>query len=744
MKRLLLLLLIGLTNVLSAQQITIKGLVTDKKSGEALAGVSVMVEPTKIATITDVNGLFTLQTKEANSLIFTYIGYGTERVAYKGNEKLLHIYLAENTKQMDEVVIKAVSQQALQKQDLSVSRISKKELQLAPAIGGETDVLRTAQLMPGIANGVDGFGGLYVRGGNADQNLVLLDGATVYNPTHLIGFFSAFNSRAIQHADVYKGAFPAKFGSRVASIIDVQSKIPNGENINGTAHVGVLSSGITLDLPVMKKQAAVTFSARRSYISELFKIAGNELPYYFYDINAGFTLNLANNTALQISHYNGKDVLKINKNEQTATQFGTFMANAATSINLKQAGSNCSKHFHASRSAFDYGFTSNLQQNVFTLNSTISEYKMAYSTDFFNGKNAFKMGAEVLYTNINPNKTNINGALNEALLQYNGKQFNNFTAATFADYRLTKGRFNASIGSRISNYFGQNYLHVLVEPRLMLSYAAHQNLKYSLSLNRMSQPVHLINSSGILMPSDVWFPATKTIKPAVANQVAMGVDYSKNGFQLLVELYYKHMQNLVEYKEGTVVFLNPDLERELIQGKGKAYGFEVAIQKRFGKLTGLLSYTYSHALRQFDNLNNSRWFYARFDRRHDFGLTCNYEFTKAMGFNVNFIWATGSRVTPIVGRYLMPSASLNDILTVPVYGNRNDLVLANQFRIDAGFTYKFKTLNKWLSELQLGAYNLLNRTQPYRVVIKENNKQMQYQQLGLFGFVPSISYTLNF
>lgn len=741
--------LLGLLMVLwvfpaMSQPITIAGLVIDKQTGEALAGVSVMVEPTKVGTVTDADGKFSLKASQVNAIVFSYLGYVKKQVVFNPKETFLTVALTEASNKFNEVVISAVSKQSLQKHDAGVNSIGKKELQLAPAIGGESDLLRTAQLMPGITNGVDGFGGLYVRGGNADQNLVLLDGATVYNPTHLVGFFSSFNTRAIQHAEVYKGAFPSKFGSRIASIIDVQSKMPNQQKTEGTLHTGILSSGITLDMPLMKKQSAVTFSARRSYISQLFEMAGNELPYYFYDINAGYAVSLGKHTTMQVSHYNGKDVLNINKNQQNGTQFGTHMSNAATAVNIRQTLPQASKHFHASRSMFDYGFTSNLQQNIFTLNSNITEYKTGYTADFFKGKAALKFGGEFLYTAINPNRTNINGALNESLLQYKGKQFNNFTTAAFVDYRVTKGKYSASVGSRLSNYFGSNYLHVIAEPRFAINYQQNNDLKYSLSFNRMSQPVHLINSSGILMPSDVWFPVTKQIKPAIADQVSMGVDFTKNSFQLLVEVYYKHMQNLVEYQEGTVVFLNPNLEQDLIQGIGKAYGFEVALQKRYGKLTGLLSYTYAHALRKFDNLNNNEWFYARFDRRHDLSLTLNYEVSQSVTFNTNLIWATGSRVTPIVGRYVMPSASLNELLTVPVYGKRNDLILANQFRIDAGLTVKFKTLQKWPSELQIGAYNILNRTQPYRIAIQKNNQNMQYQQLGLFGFVPSVSYTLNF
>jgi hypothetical protein len=349
---------------------------------------------------------------------------------------------------------------------------------------------------------------------------------------------------------------------------------------------------------------------------------------------------------------------------------------------------------------------------------------------------------------VNPNQSTFKGSINEALKADAAQFFNNNQINLYAlhDYTLSE-RITLNYGLRLSSSFNTNYFYLIPEPRLAMKLSLNSSSSIKLAYNKMNQHLHFVSSSSALMPTDLWYPVTRQVKPQTAHQLSASYEkeFSAKGLSLQVEAYFKWMQNLVEYKEGTQILLNNKVEEDLIQGTGKAYGFEALLQKKEGKLTGWIAYTLSWSSRQFDELNNGREFYTRYDRRHDISIVANYNLNKRMAFSANYVWASGSRVTPIVGQFLMPSGSYNDVLTMPIYGDRNSLTLSPSHRLDVNWVIKSKENKKYQSEWHIGAYNVYNQTQAFKTKIESNAQGvLNYKQIGLFGFIPSIAYNIKF
>jgi hypothetical protein len=349
---------------------------------------------------------------------------------------------------------------------------------------------------------------------------------------------------------------------------------------------------------------------------------------------------------------------------------------------------------------------------------------------------------------MNPNQSSISGSLNENLKASQGQQSMINTASAFVSHTYkASAKMELNYGVRLSNSFKNDFIYSIPEPRINVRYSPIVTLNFKASYNRMSQHMHLVSSSSALLPTDLWYSVSQKVKPQTSDQYSLSMDKSlfSNSCNLTIEGYYKDMNNLVEYREGTQLLLNDKVEEDLIQGKGRSYGVEICMQKNAGKFTGWIAYTLGWSERKFDALNNGEYFYTRYDRRHDVSIVGTYKLSKRITFSANFVWATGSRITPIVGQFLMPSGNYNDILTLPVYGKRNSLVLASSHRLDVNMVIHSKEGKKYPWELHIGGYNIYNQVQPFRTrIVNDDKGNIVYKQIGLFGFIPSIQFTIKF
>lgn len=755
MKTIIIPLLILFYLPLGAQTVKIKGIVSDGKTMEKLAGVSVLTSDKKNGTITGVDGSFELELTLPSTLNFTYLGYKkySQNISTPSN-LYLQIKLSEEISELKELNIKASASNASGTGIQSgMIQLNPRQIAFVPAPGGERDMLRVLQLMPGVKAGADGAPGIYVRGGTADQNLVMLDGVPLYNATHLIGFFSVFNTDAVDNVKMYKGAFPAHYGGRISSVMDVKIKEGNKKEWHTEGGMGLISGRLLLEGPILKNKLSIMVAARRTLIEQLFNVGGNNLPYYFYDINGKLTFQVNEHNRFTLSEYTGKDVLTVlQKNEpekpvKTNIDFGSATGNQLSSLKWNHKSQFYAANVSVMQTLYSNSIDVNIQNNLFTLQSKIRD--IIFQSDIsrvFSNKSYVKGGMDYAIHQFNPNKSKVYGSFNESVKNNEGNKLKTSEFALYAMHEtILVKKMGINYGLRISGSFGADFLYVLPEPRLNLRYELNSISSLKFSYNKMAQHMHLISGSDIVMPTDLWYPVSVKIKPQQAHQISIAYQIKLNKTTLSIELYSKWMNNLIEYKEGTIVLLNNAIEKDLVQGKGKAQGIELLLQKTEGKFSGWLGYTLSLANRQFNEINNGQTFYARYDRRHDFSAVGTYQFDKRIAFSASYVYATGPRGTPVVGQFLVPGASYTEILVQCLYGPRNSLVLSPSHRLDLNLVIKPNPDKKWKGEWHIGAYNVYNRAQIYRIQMQAGpNGNIVYNQLGLFGFIPSVAYNFKF
>jgi hypothetical protein len=744
------LLLLGLNSIANAAKLKFE--VIDSKTNEAIIGASIIRSDNKVGAQTNEMGQATIETELPASFSISYMGYESKKILLKQYEnELIQIELKESKRILKEANIQASKSKLSQKEKAGIISIQPNEYKFLAIAGGEKDPIQVLQLMPGLKKGANGGDGFYVRGGSADQNLIRLDGATVYNPNHLLGFFSVFNSDAIQDLKLYKGAFPATMGGRLSSVMDIRIKEADKSDWNGTAAVGLLSARGFLSGPLIKNKLGFSASFRRTYIEQLFALAGNELPYYFQDGHIKLNYNINENNKLSYTAFYGNDVLRINREKENEKQidFGTSSHNWIQVLHFLHFNKDFSSNLYAVKTNYAYTVNANIDGNIFGLKAEVQDLQLKGDlTKQINKKTNFKTGFEFTQHSFNPNQTSIFGSLNELLKETESSRFYANEAAFFAmiDKNINQ-KINLNLGLRMSSSFGKNFMYVAPEPRMSLHYQIDETSGVNLSYNRMKQYLHLVSGSSAVMPTDLWFPVSKQVKPQSSNQYAISYqkEWNKSGLFLQIEPYFKTMNNLVEYKEGTQILLNNEIEKDLVQGIGRAYGIELMLQKKTGRLSGWIAYTLSWSERKFEELNRANWFYGRYDRRHDLSLVGNFQINENWGFSSTFTIGSGMRVTPMLGKYIMPSGSYNDVIGVPIYGDRNSLVLSPLHRLDVNLTYQSKPGKRIRTEWNIGACNVYNRTQAYKLsLVKNADNSRSFKQVGLYGFVPSASFNMYF
>lgn len=632
--------------------------------------------------------------------------------------------------------------------DLPVTVLAK-----VPTIGGEPDIIKALQLTPGVKRGTEGGIGTYVRGGGKDENLMLLDGAPVYNAGHMLGFFSVFNTAALKEVQLYKSSFPSQYGGRLSSVMDITTKDGSMQTFRGNASLGLISSSMTVQGPVIKDKLSVMISGRRTYADKVF----NYIPYYFYDLNAKINYKLNERDRLSLSIYKGSDVMDLkqsgrdsSKGEYTiksSMKLGNDIASLRWSI--RPSHERFKTDIIVYYSGFSYQAKGEMRDNRIGMASRIRDIgtKADWTWQHIAGHD-IRSGFQYAYRSFNPRVDYAGGSMTEQIGP-DSRTLESQEAAVYLNDDITLNeQWQLSGGFRLSGSAVPHKVYINPEPRLGLRYLINDHSSVKASYARMVQYMQLVSSSSLSLPSDMWYPVSKTIKPGLSDQISAGYYYAfpEAGVSISGEVYHKWMQQLTEYKEGAQLIMNDAFEKEMLHGSGRSYGLELFVSKTSGRFTGWVGYSLAYATRRFDSLNSGKNYYARYDRRHEASLVLMYDISSKWNAGAVVQYATGSPFTGQQSQYIVPKPDYSGFDMLPVYSSRNALRLSSSFRIDLDLGYKFRLSKHLKGDAHLNVYNILNRTQPYAVqrVYDESKKAYVYQQKGIFGTIPSLAVNFNF
>jgi len=778
--------LITLSNGLYAQnKFTLSGNVKDLSNGEDLIGVTIFVkELPGTGTVSNVYGFYSLTLPKGEYTIqYSYIGYKTQEFKINFNQKnKKNVELASDAEQLETFEVVAEKEdENIRSTEISVTKIDMKEIESIPVLFGERDVMKTIQLMPGVATGGEGSSGFFVRGGSADQNLILLDEAPVYNASHLLGFFSVFNSDAIKDVKLYKGSMPAEYGGRLSSVMDIKMKEGNAKKMEVSGGIGLISSKLTIEAPIVKDKGSFIISGRRTYADMFLKLSSNETlkksSLYFYDLNLKANYRLGEKDRVFLSGYFGKDVLGIEDRFgfDWGNSTGTFRWNHLFNDKLF---SNTSVIFS------NYNYNINIEVAGFEIASKIQDITFKEDLDFYlNDKNKIKFGGNLVHHTFAPGEitttedaTNLNNVEIEKRYSLEG-------ALYVSNEQKIGDLFTLTYGVRFSNFMqigpGEIYTYNnegqvtdtstysdwesvvnynAFEPRISAKYQLNETSSLKGSYTRNNQYLHLLSNSSSGNPTDAWMPSSNNIKPEISDQVALGYfkNFKKNMFEFSLEGYYKILQNTIDYKAGAEITLNPTVEGELLYGEGRAFGAEVFLKKRKGLFTGWVSYTLSASQNKFDEINKGEWYSAKQDRTHDLSVVAMYNLSERVKLSSSFVFYTGNAVTFPTGKYKIDGQTIN------LYSERNGSRMPNYHRLDFGLTLegkKFKEVKnfetgevekvrkKMLSNWNFSLYNVYAHENAYSISFQEKESdptKTEIIQLSLFSIIPSITYNFKF
>lgn len=752
---------------------TISGYVSDVSNGETLIGATVYVKELGIGVACNAYGYYALTMPQGSyTLTYSFIGYTPfeKKVDVKKNT-IISVELSEHTALIQEVVITSQRPNAnVSKAEMSVVQLDIKTIQRMPSLMGEVDIIKSILLLPGVQSTSEGTSGFSVRGGAMDHNLILLDEATVYNASHLMGFFSVFNNDAIKDVKLYKGDIPASNGGRLASLLDVRMKEGNSKAFAATGGIGTISSRLTIEGPIMSENTTFVASGRRTYADLFLPFAPNESirdnRLFFYDLNLKINHRVNDNNRFYLSGYSGRDIFK---NEFAKFGFGnqtlTFRWNHLFGPKLFL---NSSVVF----SSYDYYLgTGNVDANSFVWNSNMEDYSTKFDfTYFLNSNSTLRFGVQSTYHVISPGIVKGEGSesiLNDIVMPNSYS----FEHGAYAQNEQSIGssltlkyglRLSAlqNIGkAKVYNYDsnyeadgfatydkGETYnTYINFEPRLGAIYQLSQKHSIKASYSRTVQYIQLASNAEAGTPLDIWFAASPNVKPQLSDQWALGFfrNFFDNKLETSVEVYYKNMRNVVDFKEFANLMLNEKLEGELRIGTAQSYGIEFLAQFGNKKLNGWVSYTYSRAFRNIDEINNGNRYPAPYDKPHDISVVFNYELSPKLSLSANWVYATGVPATFPAGRYEI----LGTI--IPLYTGRNSYRYPDYHRLDLGLSYRpgAKNGRKWKGEWNLSVYNAYNRKNAWTInfVQDSNNPTMSYaEKTYLFSIVPAITYNFKF
>jgi hypothetical protein len=732
------------TTLLPAQsKYTVSGTVKQRSSGETLTGVSVgVVEKPGVGVLTNEYGFYSLSLPRGDyTLRFSYVGYKQELIPVKLNLNVTVNISVQDESSLQEVVVSSKRyNDNLTRASMGTEVLNMRTAAKIPVVFGEKDLVKTIQLMPGVKSNGEGSNGFSVRGGATDQNLILLDEAPVYNASHLLGVFSTFNSDAIKDATIIKGNSPAQFGGRLSSVLDVKMKEGNNREYQASGGIGLISSRLTVEGPIQKERSSFIISGRRTYADLFARLSPDlkDVKLYFYDLNVKANLAVNDKNKIFFSGYFGKDVLGVSNmfGSKWGNSTGTLRWNSLVSSKLF---SNTS--FIYSNYDFNVGFKSDGKEVNF--NSHIKDLDLKQDFSFYaNSKNTIRFGFNVIHHTITPTKAGgadiVNVKKSRKGLENALYMSNSFKASDklYLDYGLRFSFYNV-LGGRI----GKTYYNL--EPRLSVNYKVSNTTSLKIGYARNTQNLHLMSNSTGGSPTDQWIGNSYNIKPEIADQVSAGFsrNFKENAFELNTEAYYKSMQHQIDYRDGADINTVPDIESELLFGKGRAYGIEILLKKKKGKLTGWVGYTLSKTERRIDGINNGKWYNAKQDRTHDLSIVGIYTLSSRWTLSGAFIYTTGNAVTFPTGKYVLNG------MTMYQYSSRNADRMPATHRLDLSVTYEKPSKRRYHSSWSFGLYNIYGRQNPYSMSFKENKndpRRIDAVQTSLFRWVPGVTYNFNF
>ena len=777
-------------NVLIGQKnTTLSGYIKNNNSSEVIIGARIYCDSLLVGTVSNVYGFYSLSLPPGkHRIFFSSIGYNPQKKLIDlQNDLQLDILLKEG-EMLNEVEVTA-DQLNHESTEISTIELSMDKVKSLPVLLGEVDILKTASLLPGIHSGSEGSSGIYVRGGGPDQNLILLDGVPIYNANHLFGFFSVFNADAINSVKIVKGGFPARYGGRLSSVIDINMNEGNMNEYHGEGSIGLISSKLMVSGPIIKNKMAFMVSGRRTYIDVLARPIINavnnsssnyetKVGYFFYDLNGKVNYKINDKNRIYLSGYMGKDKFYLEDEykyyDYDSTQYRYYTNEAGMNWGNKIFALRWNHQFtpkllsNLTLNFSDYKFVVGFEDNeYFDKANPISNNSFEYLSgiqdwgaklDFYfypNPKHKVVFGVNYIYHTFKPGVSTIvnNSSFGntDSTFGANKTYSNEFYGYIEDDWSITK-RLSANIGLHFSNLMvGQNYYNSL-QPRVAMNYVLNDKSSVKLSYASMTQYLHLLSNTSVGLPTDLWVPATGKGPPQRGHQIAAGyaVDFKK-GYSISTEAYYKTMNNLIAYKEGASFLSAGKNWEEIVEiGKGWSYGAEVLVEKKVGKLSGWIGYTLSWTNRQFENLNFGNIYPYKYDRRHDVSVALTYEFNDKIDIGVVWVYGTGNSLTLPVQQYV----ALNDnqfFYNPPIqnFEAKNDYKMPAYHRLDLGVNiHKPK---KWGEAIwSFGVYNAYSRQNPFYVEYGylpndfSPNPTKVLKQISLFPFIPSVSYAFKF
>jgi hypothetical protein len=755
--------------VFGQQNYTLNGKITDSETGEDLIGATVMAVEYNKGTSTNSYGFYSLSLPEGQYILrFSYIGYkSVERSVNLDRNQVINLGISPSVTALTEVVVSSErDNKNITSAESGIEKLNLREVENIPVLFGEKDILKTIQLLPGISSSTEGNSGFNVRGGSTGQNLILLDEAPVYSSSHLMGFFSVFNSDAIKDVTVYKGGIPAKYGGRASSVLDITMNNGNSKTFSTSGGLGLVSSRLTLEIPVIKEKMSLIISGRRTYADLAARllfpdnIISDDMQFYFYDLNAKLNYTINEKNRLFLSGYFGKDVFELGKDLATGwgNATGTLRWNH---LFTEKLFSNTSLLY----SRYNYGFI--YSNSGIRLRSGIEDLSFKEdATWFLNPENTLKFGFNLVFHTFNPGELTSGDSSDFEIVLKEKKGLEG--AFYLQNEHEISSRLSANYGLRLSafcqtgpgwfyeyntanepvdsTYYGPGkaaFPGIFLEPRLSINYMPGEKSSVKLSYSRMAQYIHLLSNTTSVSPTDIWMPGSNNLKPVIVDQISTGYfrNFMDNGIETSAEAYYKFIKNTSDYEDGAEIIFNEHVESQILRGKGRSYGIEFYIKKRYGNFSGWISYTISRTENRIRGINNFSWYPVKYDKTHDLSVVSIYKIGRRLAFSGVWTYATGNAVTFPSGRYIING------IPVPYYTERNGYRMPAYHRLDFSMTLNGRNRKKLKSQWDFSVYNLYNRHNAYMITFRESESvpgTTEAVRLSLFGIVPSIGYNFKF
>lgn len=753
----------------NAQKHTLSGTVTDVTNGETLIGASISVQELPGTGITtNAYGYFSITLPDGEyNIVVSYLGYATQTLNVKlFVNRNINFRLEPNATELNDVIITAQARNHnITSTEIGMEKLEVKEIGKIPVIFGEADILKTLKLTPGIKSVGEASGGFFVRGGNNSQNLVLLDEATVYNADHLLGFFSTFNSDAIKDIQMFKGTAPAEYGGRISSVLDVKMNDGNNQTHHIGGGIGLISSRLNANGPLVKEKGSYLVTARRTYADLFLKLSPDTLinnnQLYFYDLNLKLNYKIDDKNRLYLSGYFGRDIFEFQN------RFGMDWGNITGTIRWNHIWNE--KLFSNTALVYSmYDYKVNLARDAgFSLNSVIKNWNLKHEFQLFaNNTNTLVFGVSGTFHTITPGQVETTGEsdFNPLTLQ---DKYSIDNAIYISNAWKPTDKLNINYGVRFSAYhlFGpgdfysysngtisdtttykkseivKSYYHL--EPRLNIAYVFDTENSLKASFTRNTQNLHVVSNSTSSLPTDIWLSSGNNIKPEIGDQVSLGYfrNFDADRYQFNAETYYRWMYNQIDLKNGADIFANEHIEGELLYGVGRAYGIEFLLRKKSGKFTGWIGYTWSRTERLIDGINNNNWYPARQDITHDVSVVGIYDINKKWSLSASWVYNTGNAVTFPSGKYVINGS------VQYYYTERNGYRMPDYHRLDIGATRTLKKTKKFESSLNFSVYNAYGKKNPFSIDFEQDENDPTKTiavKTYLFTFVPSVTYNFKF